>query len=83
MVFIEGTQEPTTTEKGHRKMTRKHYREIADMIRQTYLANDGHESGTIAHIAENMAGIMAKDNPRFCRDTFLEACGIVEGEWAI
>ena len=53
------------------------------MIRQTYLLNDGHESGTIAHIAENMAGIMAKDNPRFCRATFLEACGITEGEWAI
>jgi len=64
-------------------MTRKHYREIAEMIRQTYLANDGHHAGTIAHIAENMSVIMEKDNPRFCRDTFLKACGIVNEEWAI
>jgi hypothetical protein len=53
------------------------------MIRQTYLANDGHHAGTIAHIAENMSVIMEKDNPRFCRDTFLKACGIVNEEWAI
>jgi hypothetical protein len=64
-------------------MTRKHYQQIADMIRQTYTLNDGHEAGTIAHIAEQFAIIAKRDNQAFNRDRFLEACGIINGEWAI
>jgi hypothetical protein len=68
--------------KGH-TMTRKHYQQIAEMIRQTYTLNDGHEAGTIAHIAEQFATIAKRDNPNFDRDRFLTACGMNEGEWAI
>lgn len=64
-------------------MTRKHYQQIADMIRQTYQLNDGHHGGTIAHIAEQFATIAKRDNQAFNRDRFLEACGITDGEWAI
>ena len=64
-------------------MTRKHYQQIADMIRQTYLLNDGHESATLAHVAEQFAIIAKRDNPRFDSARFFEACGMPDREWAI
>jgi hypothetical protein len=64
-------------------MTRKHYQQIADMIRQTYTLNDGHESGTLAHIARQFATIAKRDNPNFDRDRFLTACGMDGDDWAI
>jgi hypothetical protein len=64
-------------------MTRKHYQQIAEIIRQTYLLNDGHHGGTIAHIAEEFAKVAKKDNPNFSVDKFLEACGMDDWEWAI
>ena len=64
-------------------MTRKHYRQVAEMLRQTYLLNEGYEAGTIAHIAEQFANIAKADNPNFSRDKFLEACGMTDGEWVI
>jgi hypothetical protein len=64
-------------------MTRKHYQQIADMIRQTYLLNDGHESATLAHVAEEFAKIAKRDNPNFNADRFFTACGMPDREWAI
>ncbi len=64
-------------------MTRKHYEAVARIIRDTYEQNEGHASGTIAHIAERFAEVAQADNARFNTARFLEACGIVEGEWVI
>ncbi len=53
------------------------------MIRQTYLLNDGHESATLAHVAEEFAKIAKRDNPNFNADRFFTACGMPDREWAI
>ena len=47
-------------------MTRKHFKATAETIKA---ANDKRE------IAEGLAAIFAKENPRFDRARFMEACG--------
>jgi hypothetical protein len=71
-------------EKGKR-MTRKHYEQIAKMIRQERQNDDGRSAGTIASIADSLACICEADNPRFNRGTFFTACGMDEDglEWVI
>ena len=68
-------------------MTRKHYRAIANAIRtERALIEAENLNGEkieeqweiTARVAQRLATILAEDNPRFNRDTFLEACGIAE-----
>lgn len=51
-------------------MTRKDYVAIADII------DGARDQGlTLEEVAEKLADTMEKDNPRFDRARFLEACG--------
>lgn len=52
-------------------MSRKDYRAIADAIRSV-----GGDYFLRLQIADRIADVMSADNPRFRRDTFLEACGL-------
>jgi hypothetical protein len=62
-------------------MTRKHFQQLADMIKRE--KNYGGDSATLAVVAEELAKICKANNPAFNRDRFLEACGLPDGEWAI
>lgn len=66
-------------------MTRKHYEQLAKMIRQYRLEDDGTSSGVIASIADHLACLCEADNPRFDRARFNAACGLDEDglEWVI
>lgn len=64
-------------------LTRKHYHSIAEIFKQnleeikpidSMLAQYGW--ACIACVAEELADYFEKDNPRFDRDRFLEACGV-------
>lgn len=67
-------------------MTRKHYRETAEMIRSVVDDTPAHSDleGFIAtgrmqatrSIARSLASMFAEDNPQFDRDKFLDACGL-------
>jgi len=64
-------------------MTKKDYEKIAGVIRLAIDCpvneNDMFEVGMLADakgIARDMADMLAKDNPRFDRARFLEACGL-------
>lgn len=50
-------------------MTRQHFRAVADAIRET----PGLSSEQRARLALTMAGKLYQFNPRFNRDTFVEA----------
>lgn len=50
-------------------MTRKHYKEIAGIIRDIR-----HWSPTLNDVIEQLANYFAKDNPRFNKAKFLKAC---------
>lgn len=53
-------------------MTRKHYAAIAAAIWSAIEeASDGWDACTVA--ANNIADVLAADNPRFDRDTFIQA----------
>ena len=66
------------------EMTRKDYKAIAEVIRQnTEELDSGAERGMVVKtiqdvpkLAEDLASIMASDNPRFDRIRFLSACGL-------
>ncbi len=63
-------------------MTRKDYVAIAAAIKaHTYSSNAeintrNAAEGTRQHIAEELADVMARENPRFDRARFLAACGV-------
>lgn len=52
-------------------MTRKHFKLIADTIRQTHMSVADRKA-----LASNMADSLATTNPNFKRARFLEACGV-------
>jgi predicted nucleic acid-binding protein len=54
-------------------MHRKHYVLIAQAIRKMRRQH-GDRYGFIAAVAENVADVLAADNPRFDRGRFLAAC---------
>lgn len=60
------------------KMTRKHYREIANIIRSAALQ---HDPTTAEYIAREMAMLLASDNPNFSRRQFLDACEVDKEAW--
>jgi hypothetical protein len=66
-------------------MTRKHFKQIADAMQslRKFEAHDAEMSETVAHavrfssVVDSLAKVLAQSNPRFDRDKFLTACGIV------
>lgn len=52
-------------------MTKKDYVLIASVF-----ANHDNEIRSIADVAEGLADMLERDNPRFDRSRFLKACGI-------
>ena len=51
-------------------MTRKHYKLIADVLKQY------RRDPSATSIAASMACALKRDNPRFDPEIFIEACGI-------
>jgi hypothetical protein len=74
---VEGTTPPPNKEEV---MTRKDYVMIAGIIKDAnYTAskfNDTRGAGMLTHIAIELSDELAKDNPRFDRVRFLDACGV-------
>ncbi len=65
-------------------ITRKHYNAIAKILCEQpspgYINSFGDTGKTTrCLIANKMASYFAKDNPRFNRQKFLDACGLNEG----
>ena len=63
--------------------TRQHYKAIAEIIREQkehVRVFTGHMMAEAAckDIAAQLADYFAKDNPRFDREKFLNACGITD-----
>lgn len=63
--------------------TRKHYAAMADLVssRVKQMSVERHPcqsyaQRSIAQMAQEMADYFAKDNPKFNRAKFLEACGL-------
>jgi len=61
-------------------MTKKHFEAISKVLSK-YQATPLYESDysdyrTAAHIAEDLADYFEKENPKFQREKFLQACGI-------
>ena len=57
-------------------MTRKDYQAVAEIIStlaDKYQFDEGKD--IIAEVALDLADMMQDDNPRFNRETFLDACG--------
>jgi len=63
------TPNPTTLE--HKNMTRKHYVEIAEIIKHTHLP-----AGIREELVAKFVSILRTDNPRFDRSRFEVACGV-------
>lgn len=55
-------------------MTKKDYIAIADAIKRARTGADKEERFAIDIVADNIADVFQKDNPRFNRQRFLEAC---------
>jgi len=63
--------------------TKKHYKAIAEIIREEYHGNNGPDGTTTEqyvcrNIASGLAGYFATDNPLFDRKKFMIACGLEE-----
>lgn len=56
-------------------MTKKHFEAIAQLFRETYTEGEV-EKETVRNLAERMAAMFARENPRFDRNKFLTACGL-------
>lgn len=61
--------------------TRQHYKAIAEIVKgqkelADVFAHKQFATQRISDIAKGLADYFAKDNPRFDRDRFLEACGL-------
>lgn len=54
-------------------MTRRDYQIIANAVRQMFSLGENQ-----LYVADMLAVVLAKDNPKFDRSKFLEACGVEE-----
>jgi len=62
-------------------MTKKDYEAFAEILNYTYQKSAQYlkkPDRLIEHLAEDIATILAEDNPRFDRERFLTACGMTE-----
>ena len=57
-------------------MTKKDFELIADVFKYTQAANPS-MTKCLWHTAKNMATELASTNPRFNRERFLAACGVL------
>lgn len=60
-------------------MSRKHYREVAEIIKTERVANPGmspETEATLLRVASELASMFKRDNSNFNRDKFMEACGL-------
>lgn len=55
-------------------MTRKDFEAMAQLIRETYTDSTETEEA-LKNLAERMAAMFKRENPRFNRAIFLTACG--------
>ena len=58
-------------------MTKKHYELIAELIKEGGVASMFSSQKRLGQYACLTADRLAKDNPKFCRVTFLRACGVL------
>jgi hypothetical protein len=62
-------------------MTRKDYERIADAMKRAYWQTSSRDSltgqRTYAAYVQNLAAEFLKDNPRFSKHRFYEACGLL------
>lgn len=56
-------------------MTKTHFEAIAQLVNETYTETEG-EADVVKNLAERMAAMFARENPRFDREKFLTACGL-------
>lgn len=56
-------------------MTKKDFEAIAQLIRPTADPDNPVEVEVIRNLAERMAAMFARENPRFDRNKFMQACG--------
>lgn len=65
-------------------LSRKYYQGIADVMLREHqvcaVAQDNTAIESIITIVDDLANYFEKDNPRFDRDRFLEACGMTTEE---
>lgn len=59
-------------------MTRKEYQKFAEMLKNTPHLYDAAAESMWECIVIRTANIFQKDNPRFNRKRFIEACGLEE-----
>lgn len=58
-------------------MTRKHYREVAEVISNNLRFEDAPDGkDAIAGVAQDLAAMFKRDNSNFRYDTFYQACGL-------
>lgn len=56
-------------------MTRKDYVAIAAAIRKEVIYSGSETTTALKSVADSIADIMKRDNPRFDRSRFIDACG--------
>ena len=63
-------------------MTRKNYETIADAMKRAYWQTGSKDKISYMTYVQNLAVEFLKDNPRFSKHRFYEACGIVSQDTA-
>ena len=63
-------------------MTRKDYETIADAMKRAYWQTGSKDKSSYMTYVQNLAVEFLKDNPRFSKHRFYEACGIVSQDTA-
>lgn len=63
-------------------MTRKDYETIADAMKRAYWQTGSKDKISYMTYVQNLAVEFLKDNPRFSKHRFYEACGIVSQDTA-
>ena len=63
-------------------MTRKDYETIADAMKRAYWQTGSKDTISYMTYVQNLAVEFLKDNPRFSKHRFYEACGIVSQDTA-
>jgi diaminopimelate decarboxylase len=60
-------------DEDHKIMSRKHYRQLAEVIRTNLQLVD---EASVAKVARDLADVLKRDNSAFRYDTFFAACGL-------